>query len=189
MELQDIFSIWDRFDTSAATRLELELEGVSLKLEKGLPVPASPTQQAALAPAAGQAAEAEFGTAQASALDLGLGHSGAPAAGISPASAPDLWTGQSETPAVEAGQDARLADAAYIRSPLVGVFYAAPGPDKAPFAEVGQTVQKGQSVCLLEAMKMMSEVPAPMDCIIQEVLLQDGQLADFDAPLFRVQPL
>ena len=161
MELQDIFSIWDRFDASDATRLELELEGVGLKLEKGLPVPASPVQRAA-------------------ASERGAGPAGAPEAEIC----------QADAPAAEAGRaDALPADAVYIRAPLVGAFYTAAGPDKAPLAPVGQRVQKGQSVCILEAMKMLSEVPAPMDCIIREVLLQDGQLADFDAPLFRIEPL
>ena len=48
-------------------------------------------------------------------------------------------------------------------------------------------MQKGQTVCILEAMKAMSEIPAPMDCVIEEVLLDNGSLAAFDAPLFRVR--
>ena len=49
-------------------------------------------------------------------------------------------------------------------------------------------VKKGQPLCLIEAMKMMSEIPAPCDCVIEEVLKADGQLAAFDEPLFRYQP-
>ena len=52
---------------------------------------------------------------------------------------------------------------------------------------VGDKVLKGQTVCILEAMKAMSEIPAPMDCVIEEVLLDNGSLAAFDAPLFRVR--
>ena len=77
----------------------------------------------------------------------------------------------------------------FIKAPLVGTFYAAPSPDKAAFAPVGATVKKGQTVCVLEAMKMMSEVPAPMDCVIEEVLVADGELVGFDGPLFRVRVL
>ena len=66
---------------------------------------------------------------------------------------------------------------------------AAPAPDAAPFVQVGDKVQKGQTVCILEAMKAMSEIPAPMDCVIEEVLLDNGSLAAFDAPLFRVRRL
>ena len=86
-------------------------------------------------------------------------------------------------PAPAAGEDS------FIKAPLVGTFYAAPAPGEAPFVSVGDRVKKGQTVCVLEAMKMMSEVPAPCDCVIEEVLAQDGELAGFDAPLFRIREL
>ena len=76
-----------------------------------------------------------------------------------------------------------------ITAPLVGTFYAAPAPGEAPFAPVGASVRKGGTVCVLEAMKMMSQVPAPFDCVIEEVLRKDGELAEFGAPLFRVREL
>ena len=76
-----------------------------------------------------------------------------------------------------------------INAPLVGTFYAASAPGKPVFAAVGDTVKQGQTVCLIEAMKMMSEVPAPFDCVIEEVLIADGELAAFGAPLFRVTRL
>ena len=76
-----------------------------------------------------------------------------------------------------------------VKAPLGGTFYAAPAPGEAPFVSVGDTVKKGQTLCVLEAMKMMSEVPAPMDCVILEVLAKDGELMGFDAPLFRVREL
>ena len=74
-----------------------------------------------------------------------------------------------------------------IRAPLVGTFYAASAPGAAPFAPVGTAVKKGQTVCILEAMKMMSEVPAPADGVITEVLAADGELVGFDQPLFRLK--
>ena len=76
-------------------------------------------------------------------------------------------------------------DGNYITAPLVGTFYAAPAPDAPPFVKVGDAVKKGQTVCLLEAMKMMSEVQAPCNCIIEEVLPQDGTLVSFGEPLVR----
>lgn len=75
-----------------------------------------------------------------------------------------------------------------ICSSLVGTFYAAPSPGAAPFVTVGSKVHKGEAVCLIEAMKMMSEVPAPCDCIITEVLKEDGQLVSFDEAIIRYQP-
>ena len=67
----------------------------------------------------------------------------------------------------------------------MGTFYAAPAPDKAPYVAVGDRVVAGQTVCLLEAMKMMSEVTAPCDCVIEEILVADGELVSYEAPLIR----
>lgn len=92
-------------------------------------------------------------------------------------------------PAPAAPAPAPEAEGSFIKAPLVGTFYAASSPDAAPFAPVGTAVKKGQTVCILEAMKMMSEIPAPMDCVIEEVLMDNGSLAGFDAPLFRVRRL
>ena len=70
-----------------------------------------------------------------------------------------------------------------ITAPMVGTFYAASAPEQPPFVQVGDRVRKGQPVCLLEAMKMMSEVTAPCDCVIEQVLATDGELVSFGAPL------
>lgn len=75
-----------------------------------------------------------------------------------------------------------------ISAPLVGTYYAASAPDQPPFVNPGDRVKKGQTVCLIEAMKMMSEVPAPCDCVIEEVLKANGELAAFGEPLFRYRP-
>ena len=91
--------------------------------------------------------------------------------------------------AAPAAQPPQESGAEYIKAPLVGTFYAASGPDSAPFVQAGDRVKKGQTVCILEAMKMMSEIPTPMDCVIEEVLMDNGSLAGFDAPLFRVRRL
>ena len=69
----------------------------------------------------------------------------------------------------------------------MGTFYAAPAPGEAPFVKAGDQVRKGQTVCVLEARKMMSEVPAPVDCISEEVLVKDGELVGLDAPMFRMR--
>ena len=75
-----------------------------------------------------------------------------------------------------------------VKAPLVGTFYAAPAPDQAPFVAVGDRVKKGQTVCLIEAMKMMSEIPAPCDCVIEAVLKESGELVSFGEPLLRYKP-
>ena len=73
----------------------------------------------------------------------------------------------------------------FITAPLVGTFYAAPAPGEEPFVRPGDTVKQGQTVCLMEAMKMMNEVKAPRDCVIEAVLQQDGALVSFGDPLIR----
>lgn len=78
---------------------------------------------------------------------------------------------------------------ATIDAPLVGTFYTASSPDAQPFVQVGDRVKKGQTVCILEAMKMINEIPAPRDCVIEEVLVQNQALVGFGDPMFRVREL
>ena len=91
-------------------------------------------------------------------------------------------------PAPPAAAPAPQAEGPVISAPLVGTYYAAPAPEQPPFVAAGDRVKKGQTVCLIEAMKMMSEVPAPCDCVIEEVLKANGELAAFGEPLFRYRP-
>ena len=91
-------------------------------------------------------------------------------------------------PAPPAAAPAPQAEGPVISAPLVGTYYAAPAPEQPPFVAAGDRVKKGQTVCLIEAMKMMSEVPAPCDCVIEEVLKANGELAAFREALFRYRP-
>lgn len=75
----------------------------------------------------------------------------------------------------------------FITSPFVGTFYSAPGPDKPPFVKVGDTVKSGQTVCIVEAMKLMNEIEAECDGIIEEVLVQNGRPVEFGMKLFRIR--
>ena len=75
-----------------------------------------------------------------------------------------------------------------ITAPMVGTFYTAPTPDQRPFVQVGDRVKKGDPLCLLEAMKMMSEVTAPCDCEITAVLKENGALVSFGDGLFGYRP-
>lgn len=73
----------------------------------------------------------------------------------------------------------------YVKSPAVGVFYAAPSPDSKPFVAVGDTVHKGDTLCIIEAMKLMNEINSEMDgrdC--RDLRRQPGQVVEYDQPLF-----
>lgn len=76
-----------------------------------------------------------------------------------------------------------------IRSPMVGTFYRAPAPDADPYVEVGDTVQKGQVLCIIEAMKLMNEVEAEFPCRILDILVENAQPVEYNQPLFLVEKL
>lgn len=72
------------------------------------------------------------------------------------------------------------------RSPMVGTFYRSPAPGAARFAEVGSTVKAGDTVCIIEAMKMMNQIQADKAGVIESILVEDGQPVEFDQPLFTI---
>ena len=76
-----------------------------------------------------------------------------------------------------------------IVSPFVGSFYRSPSPDKPPFVEPGQIVEKNTPVCIIEAMKIMNEIEVDMKCRIVSILVENGQLVEYNQPLFLVEPL
>lgn len=81
--------------------------------------------------------------------------------------------------------DKRLVE---VRSPMVGTFYRAPAPGEAPFVEVGDRVRSGQTVCIIEAMKLMNEIEAEVSGQVMEILVQNGEPVEYDQPLMRINP-
>jgi len=75
-----------------------------------------------------------------------------------------------------------------ICSPIVGTFYRSPSPDSAPFVDVNDSIQKGDVLCIIEAMKLMNEIEAEMSGTVVEVLVENGQPVEYNQPLFRVKP-
>lgn len=97
---------------------------------------------------------------------------------------------QAETPSPsskveEASEQAQAAS--YIKAPMVGSIYLQPAPDKEAYVSVGTKVHKGDVVCIIEAMKMMTEIKSEVDGIITKVLVTNEELVEFDQPLFEVQ--
>ncbi|MCX2683189.1 acetyl-CoA carboxylase biotin carboxyl carrier protein [Campylobacter sp. MIT 21-1685] len=81
------------------------------------------------------------------------------------------------------------SDKPTISSPMVGTFYQAPSPGAAPFVKIGSKVKKGDTIAIIEAMKIMNEIEAEFDCQIAEILVADGQPVEFGMPLFAVEKL
>jgi acetyl-CoA carboxylase biotin carboxyl carrier protein len=76
-----------------------------------------------------------------------------------------------------------------ITSPLVGTFYRTPSPDSPPYVEIGKTIHTGDTVCTIEAMKLMNQLEAEFDCEIVNILADQGTLVEYGQPLFEVLPL
>jgi len=81
--------------------------------------------------------------------------------------------------------DQRLVE---VSSPMVGTFYRAPAPGEAPFVEVGDRVRQGQTVCIIEAMKLMNEIEAEVSGQVMEILVQNGEPVEYGQPLMRINP-
>ena len=114
-------------------------------------------------------------------------HQVPPVAGTHPAASPAHGT----APAAAPGDAHPRSDpgAEVITAPLVGTFYRAPTPDAAPFVEKGDRVKKGQTLCILEAMKLMNEFQAEFDLEIVAVLAENAKMVEFGTPLFEVRKL
>jgi acetyl-CoA carboxylase biotin carboxyl carrier protein len=76
-----------------------------------------------------------------------------------------------------------------VTSPMVGTFYRASGPDEPPFIEVGDTMRLGQTICIIEAMKLMNELEAEVAGEVMEILVENGKPIEFGQPLMRVKPI
>ena len=93
----------------------------------------------------------------------------------------------SPQPANTANQTAAAYDGNVVRSPIVGTFYAASAPDKAPFVTVGKQVKKGDVLMIIESMKLMNEVQSDFDGTVTEILVNNGQAVEFDQPIMIIK--
>ncbi len=103
---------------------------------------------------------------------------------VQPAAAPHPHVPATHTTAPEGEQGGHL-----IQSPFVGTFYRSPNPTSAPFVQVGASVKKGQTLCIIEAMKLMNEIEADEDGKVLEIFVENAQPVEFGQKLFRVVPV
>ena len=90
------------------------------------------------------------------------------------------------SPALESAITRKLVE---VTSPMVGTFYSAPSPDTAPYLRLGDIVQEGQTLCIIEAMKLMNEIEAETAGRIMEICVRNAQPVEFGTVLFRIEPL
>lgn len=119
-----------------------------------------------------------------------ISRGGAPVV-MPPAGAPQVFVAAAplpgETPAAPAAAEPAQAaepDGKMIKAPMVGTFYRSSAPGAKPFVEIGQAVKAGDTVCIIEAMKLLNEIEADVDGVIKEVLVENGQPVEYGQPLF-----
>ena len=108
----------------------------------------------------------------------------APMPAPAPAPAPVAAAAAPASQTADAGPE---LDGKVIRSPFVGTFYRSPGPDQDPFVEVGAQVKKGQTLCIVEAMKLMNEIESEMEGVVKKILVDNEDPVEFDQPLFILE--
>jgi acetyl-CoA carboxylase biotin carboxyl carrier protein len=97
----------------------------------------------------------------------------------------DALTGTSASPATSGSVDAKWVT---VNSPMVGTFYRSPAPGEGPFVEVGDRIRTGQTVCIIEAMKLMNEIEAEVSGQVMQILVENGEPVEYGQPLIRVNP-
>lgn len=158
MDLKDIFELIDKFDESGLSEIRYKQENESIHLKKGYePQFVSPAQFGQL-PAAIQPS----GDSQ---------------------SFPSVNTDARGSASASAPADG----AEMITAPIVGSFYRSPAPDSPPFVEEGTVVKAGNTICIIEAMKMMNELEADFDMEIVKILVENGDMVEYGSPIFEVR--
>lgn len=111
----------------------------------------------------------------------------APAATVIPVAAPAAPAALPAAAPEPAEAPAAPQERKTINSPMVGTFYRSPSPGAKPFADVGQKVKAGDTVCIIEAMKLLNEIEAETDGVIKEILVENGSPVEFGQPLFVIE--
>ncbi len=169
MDYKVILNLMKEMNHTDLTKLEIEEEGFKITLEKTAPTinMSQPLQQPTLASNCVPVASVPTQTIH---QEIKV-----------PNSHTDVITMESVDKATNEENGKKLV------SPMVGTFYLASGPDKAPFVKVGDKVKKGQTVCIIEAMKLMNEIESELDGEIVKVLVNNEQMVEYGQPLFLVK--
>lgn len=170
MDLEFVRGLIAAVDESGIDSLEIHRAGTRIRIAK-----TPPAAQVTMAPAAsGYAPPTGVAAAAPAAAGAAVG---AASGGAAVAAEPEA------TPA--AAPASNLFD---VKSPMVGTFYRAPAPEAPAYAELGSVVTKGQTLCILEAMKLMNELESEVDGIVREILVNNADPIEYGQVLFRIEP-
>jgi len=162
MDLEEIKNILDMIAESDVNQVTIEEGDFKIKVKKTADVVAGSNQPVTYQMPAGTA----------------------PQAAHSPASAAQQPQAGGHAESSEAQESETEGD--IVKSPIVGTFYRAPSPDDDPFVNVGDQVEKGQTLCIIEAMKIMNEIESEYSGEIKKMLVDDGEAVEFEQPLFVI---
>ena len=197
MEFEQMIRIIETVSNSSLTAFHYEANGVKIDMEReagAAPACVSPVAAgnvtagaAAALPAAGIAAAAETTVPAGVSAPAGTPAAVSAAAVASPAGAAVAASAAADTvPAGTAVAEEALKEGNMVTSPLVGTFYAAPAEDAEPFVKVGDHVKKGQTLGIVEAMKLMNEIESDYDGVVTAILVQNGDTVEYGMPLFCI---
>ena len=158
IDLQFVRGLIEAVDNSSIDSLELNRAGTRIRISKTPPAAAVVAQHTHAAPQMMPAT-------------------------ASPAPAPAAAAAAATTPA-----PAPASNLTEIKSPMVGTFYRQPAPEAPAYVEIGSTVKKGQTLCILEAMKLMNELESEVDGVIREILVENSDPVEYGQVLFRIEP-
>jgi acetyl-CoA carboxylase biotin carboxyl carrier protein len=164
--LEDIQELLDLLAGREITEFEMEQQGVKIRIRRGDAHVASPTNANGYAPAPASV--------------MITPSAAPPAVAAAPVSTPSPTAPE---PALESTEGLHV-----MKSPIVGTFYAAPAPNAPPFVKVGDTVQVGQVLCIIEAMKLMNELEAEVAGEVVRVYVENGQPVEYGQSLFAIEP-
>ena len=114
----------------------------------------------------------------------GGGVSVSPAVAVAAPPIGDIRAMAAATPGAAAQEAERVQEGHVVKAPMVGTFYRSPSPDAKVFVEVGQTVKEGDTICIIEAMKLMNEIEADASGVVKAILVENGQPVEYGQPLF-----
>ncbi|HFA7350804.1 TPA: acetyl-CoA carboxylase biotin carboxyl carrier protein [Neisseria gonorrhoeae] len=170
MDLRKLKKLIDLVEESGIAEIEVTEGEEKVRITRTIAAAAAPVY-AAPVPAAAPAVTPAAAPVAASAP--------AAAPAVTPAAAPVAASAPAAAPAARDLSDAQ-------KSPMVGTFYRAPGPNAAAFVEVGQQVKAGDTLCIIEAMKLMNEIEAEKSGTVKEILVENGTPVEFGEPLFII---
>ena len=172
LDLDFVRGLIEAVDGSGIDSLEITRAGTRVKISKTPPSAATGPGYFAVP----QSAPGPAPAPQAASADAG---GGAPAAGAEAAEASSSESG---------GESSKADGLVDVTSPMVGTFYRAPAPEAPPYVEVGTRVGKGQTLCILEAMKLMNELESEAEGVIREILVDNAEPVEYGQVLFRIDP-